>query len=163
MNSVNDLAARLVALLTEKGLHVVTVESCTGGGVANAITNVPGASEVLAQAFVTYSSEAKIALGVDPSVINWFSVYSEETVLAMAEVGLVKALNAGLSLAVTGSLNRVDPHNENSELGVVYLCVLHRDKTDVRKIYVPEETERFLSKDHVIRVILEMTIDLLTD
>lgn len=161
MSIVHDLARRLVALLTEKGLHVVTVESCTGGGIANAITNVTGSSEVMEQSFVTYSSEAKIALGVDPGVIQWFTVYSEETALAMAQAGLAKAMKADLSLSVTGSLNRVDPHNENSEPGIVYLCALYGEERHVRTIVVPEETERSLSKEHVIVAILEMAIDLL--
>ena len=68
----------VVKRLIDKNKTISTMESCTGGGVANAITNVEGASEVLKFSAVTYSNEFKIKMGVSKDVIDKYSVYSME-------------------------------------------------------------------------------------
>ena len=55
---------------------ISTMESCTGGYIANSITNIPGASDIFMFGAVTYSNEYKIKLGVDKSLIDSYSVYS---------------------------------------------------------------------------------------
>ena len=60
----------IVKILTEQNKTVSTMESCTGGALANAITNVPGASEILKFSAVTYSNEFKIKMGVPKSIIE---------------------------------------------------------------------------------------------
>ena len=64
--SVLGDAERLIALLAARNLYISTVESCTGGALVNAITSISGASDVLKDSYITYSNEAKIALGVPP-------------------------------------------------------------------------------------------------
>ena len=76
---------RVVELLKEKHKTISTMESCTGGGVVNAITNIEGASEVLKFSAVTYSNEYKIEMGVDEKVIEKYSVYSIETAREMSK------------------------------------------------------------------------------
>ena len=76
---------QIIDLLKEKNKTISTMESCTGGGVANAITNIEGASEVLRYSAVTYSNEYKIKMGVDEKVIDKYSVYSMETAIEMAK------------------------------------------------------------------------------
>ena len=71
----------VVRVLTEKHKTIATMESCTGGGVVNAITNIEGASEVLKFSAVTYSNEYKIKMGVDSQIIDKYSVYSMETAI----------------------------------------------------------------------------------
>ena len=66
---------QIINLLKEKNKTISTMESCTGGGVANAITNIEGASEVLRYSAVTYSNEYKIKMGVSEEIINTYSVY----------------------------------------------------------------------------------------
>ena len=61
------------------------MESCTGGGVVNAITNIEGASEVLKFSAITYSNEFKIKMGVDSNIIDKYSVYSIETAMEMSK------------------------------------------------------------------------------
>ena len=68
----------LVNKLIESNITISTMESCTGGGVSNAITNIEGASEILRFSAVTYSNEYKIKMGVSPDVIDKYSVYSGE-------------------------------------------------------------------------------------
>ena len=75
----------IVKRLTEKSLTIATMESCTGGAVANAITDIEGASIVFKFGAVTYSNEYKIKMGVNPEVIDKFTVYSMETAKEMSE------------------------------------------------------------------------------
>lgn len=80
----------------------VVAESCTGGLVAAAITEIPGSSEVFVGAFVTYSNEAKIArLGVSPDVIDTFGAVSVATAWAMAQ-GALHALDVDVAVSITG-------------------------------------------------------------
>ena len=100
----------LVKLLIEKNKTISTMESCTGGGVANAITNVEGASNVLKFSAVTYSNEFKIKMGVDKSIIDKYSVYSIETANEMSK-NISKFTNSDYGIGITGKLNRVDENN----------------------------------------------------
>ena len=70
---------KIIEELTKRGETIATMESCTGGGVADAITSIEGASEVLKFSAVTYSNEYKIKMGVSKDVIDTYSVYSMET------------------------------------------------------------------------------------
>ena len=69
----------VVEKLIEQGKTISTMESCTGGGVADSITSIEGASEILKFSAVTYSNEFKIKMGVSSDVIDKYSVYSIET------------------------------------------------------------------------------------
>jgi nicotinamide-nucleotide amidase len=120
---VKRLATEVVTALLGRNLLIAAVESCTGGGLANSLTNVPGASGVIRGAWVTYSDEAKVMLGVPATTIAKFSVYSLETAEAMASAGLAAAAWANVSVGITGSLTRIDPNNRNSQPGVVYIAV----------------------------------------
>jgi nicotinamide-nucleotide amidase len=92
----------LVARARAAGATVVTAESCTGGLLAGAITEVPGASEVLERGFVTYSNAAKTEmLGVEPALIEAHGAVSEEVARAMATGALARA-RATLAVSITG-------------------------------------------------------------
>ena len=65
MENNKNIWEEIVKKLIEKKLTISTMESCTGGGIANEITNISGASEVLKVSYVTYSNEAKIKLNID--------------------------------------------------------------------------------------------------
>ncbi|MCC7116310.1 MAG: CinA family protein [Burkholderiales bacterium] len=97
-----DTAARLVDALRGRGWLAATAESCTGGGVAQAITSVAGSSEVFDRAFVTYSNEAKTEmLGVDAGLVRDHGAVSEPVALAMA-AGAIAASRADVAVAITG-------------------------------------------------------------
>src|SRR5208283_2795928 len=84
------------------GLKVATAESCTGGLVAGALTEIPGSSDVFDRGFVTYSNAAKQAmLGVPARTLETFGAVSRETALAMAQGALAHA-PADLAVAITG-------------------------------------------------------------
>ena len=93
--ALNEAAHRL-------GLMIATAESCTGGMVAAAITDVPGSSAVFDRGFVTYSNAAKTAmLGVPAETIAAHGAVSEEVARAMAE-GALSHSEADLAVSVTG-------------------------------------------------------------
>jgi nicotinamide-nucleotide amidase len=96
------LARSLLDLCRSRKLTLATAESCTGGLVAAALTEVPGSSEVIDRGFVTYSNEAKRAmLGVKASVLANFGAVSKETAIEMA-VGALEKADVNLSVAITG-------------------------------------------------------------
>jgi nicotinamide-nucleotide amidase len=96
------LAAELGARLLERQLMCATAESCTGGLVAGAITEIAGSSGWFDRGFVTYSNEAKMELlGVPETALLLYGAVSEPTARAMAEGALARS-HAGIAVAVTG-------------------------------------------------------------
>ncbi|GAB1363531.1 nicotinamide-nucleotide amidohydrolase family protein [Rhodobacter sp.] len=96
------LAAQVLAAARLRGLRIATAESCTGGMVAAALTDVAGSSDVFDRGFVTYSNAAKEAmLGVLPATLSAHGAVSEEVAREMAEGALTHSL-AELAVATTG-------------------------------------------------------------
>ncbi|MEN3791474.1 CinA family protein [Fulvimarina sp. MAC3] len=96
------LARTVVERFTAADLKLATVESCTGGMVAAAITDIAGSSSVLERGFVTYSNEAKVDLvGVDPSALEAYGAVSQTVARQMAEGG-VKHSSAQVAVSITG-------------------------------------------------------------
>jgi nicotinamide-nucleotide amidase len=102
MDKIIDLAAQAGQALQQRGLSLATAESCTGGGVAHAITDIAGCSAWFDCGFVTYSNASKSALLDVPEVlIAQHGAVSEEVAAAMAEGALAKS-NAHVALSTTG-------------------------------------------------------------
>ena len=118
---------KVVDLLIKQGKKIATMESCTGGGVANAITNIPGASEVLEFSAVTDSNDAKIMMGIDKDIIDKYSVYSKETAQSMAKAICIKA-NSDYGVGITGKLSRVDKNNPYGIDNQVFGCIYDKEK-----------------------------------
>lgn len=99
---LTELAARVGARLLARGEWLATAESCTGGGIAEAVTRVAGSSTWFERGWITYSNAAKAQdLGVDPALIAAQGAVSEAVARAMAEGARVRAGTAW-ALAVTG-------------------------------------------------------------
>jgi nicotinamide-nucleotide amidase len=95
-------AKRLLALCRARGLKLATAESCTGGLVAAALTEIAGSSDVVDRGFVTYSNEAKHEmLGVPLATLKKFGAVSEQTAVAMAK-GALKNSDADIAVSITG-------------------------------------------------------------
>jgi nicotinamide-nucleotide amidase len=100
--SVDDLVRQLADVLRTRGLMLATAESCTGGLIAGACTELAGSSDWLERGFVSYSNAAKTELlGVDAELIRAQGAVSEPVARAMAE-GAVRHSQAQLAVAVTG-------------------------------------------------------------
>lgn len=94
--------ADLLEAARARGLRIATAESCTGGMVAAALTDVAGSSDVVDRGFVTYSNEAKQdMLGVKAETLRAFGAVSEEVALEMAE-GALRHAHAQLTVSITG-------------------------------------------------------------
>ena len=96
------LAERLGLQLKAQGAKIATAESCTGGGIAQAITEIAGSSEWFDRGFVTYSNTAKIqVLGVKPETLERHGAVSAETAAEMVAGALARS-EADCAIAVTG-------------------------------------------------------------
>lgn len=153
----------IIHKLQLKQLTIATMESCTGGGVANAITNMEGASEIFKFSAVTYCNEYKIKMGVDKEIIDKYTVYSIETAMSMAKA-ISNFANSNYGVGVTGKLNRKDENNDTGSNNLVYISIYSKDED---KFYNEEVTvnkkTRFLNKKIVINKIIEMMATLLKD
>ncbi|GBD47263.1 CinA family protein [Methylopila sp. Yamaguchi] len=132
--TVYELAEETLRLARGAGLTIATVESCTGGLVAGALTEVPGSSDVVDRGFVTYSNAAKTALvGVPAELIEAKGAVSEEVAVAMAE-GALAAAGVGLTVAITGVAGP-GGGSEDKPVGLVHFAAarlgrqtLHRER-----------------------------------
>ena len=112
--------------LINKNKTIATMESCTGGGVVNAITNIEGASEVLKFSAVTYSNEFKIKMGVNASIIDKYTVYSMETAMEMSK-NISLFTNSSYGVGITGKLNRQDKNNKFGLDNKVYISIYDKE------------------------------------
>ncbi len=143
----------LIEKLIELKLTISTMESCTGGGVANAITNIEGSSEVLKYSAVTYSNEYKIKMGVDAKVIDKYSVYSMETAHEMA-LNISKFAHSDIGVGITGKLNRADENNNFGKDNEVFVSIYYKGEYYDIDLCVDKATRRE-NKDVVIDRIVE--------
>ena len=161
MNELLSLATKVVLALNERHLFITTVESCTGGGLSNILTNVPGASEVFSGAKVTYSNMEKVALGVPQALIDEYTVYSTEIAIAMAKAGIKKSVQADIGVGITGSFSREDPQNLNSKPGEFFISVVYGDVETSQKFSFADKGERWEIKELALKEALLMVLDIL--
>ena len=120
-------------LLIEKGISISAAESCTGGGFASAITDVPGISAVFDRSLVTYSNQAKIdELGVKPDTLKKHGAVSEETAIEMAE-GVRRVSGSDIGISVTG-IAGPEGGTPEKPVGLVYIGFAYGDMSCCRKI-----------------------------
>ena len=97
-----NLAERLLPLARAKGMMIATAESCTGGMVSAAITDIPGSSAIFDRGFVTYTNAAKIdMLDVQEATLTAYGAVSEEVAREMAR-GALRRSNADIAVSITG-------------------------------------------------------------
>ena len=124
-----DLAARVIAENLAAGRMVAVAESCTGGLVSSALTEIAGSSRVFERGFVTYSNEAKHEmLGVAPDLIDTFGAVSIAVAWAMAN-GALKRSKADVAVAITGVAGP-EGGSANKPVGTVVFAVARRDEPD---------------------------------
>ena len=154
---------RIVNKLKELNKTISTMESCTGGGVANQITNIEGASEVLRFSAVTYSNEYKIKMGVSSAIIDKYSVYSIETAMEMSK-NISEFANSDYGVGITGKLNRVDINNLYGSDNTVFISIYDKqlDKFYNYDLEV-NKGSRKENKELVINLIIEKLLEILGD
>ena len=121
------LASDTLAALRQAGLRASSAESCTGGLIAGALTEIAGSSDCIGRCFVTYSNEAKQqVLGVSAATLEGHGAVSTQTVTEMAEGLLrVEGKDADIAVAVSGVAGP-DGGSPEKPVGTVYLAVASR-------------------------------------
>ncbi len=154
-------AVDILARARAKGIMIVTAESCTGGLIAGAITDIPGSSDVLDRGFVTYSNAAKTEmLGVPKDLIAAHGAVSEPVAFAMAE-GALDRSGAGLALSVTGVAG--PGASEQKPEGMVCFGVARTgEKTHTETVHfgaLGRDGVRRASVDHGLALLLKALTD----
>jgi PncC family amidohydrolase len=131
-----ELATRLQARCVARGLTVATAESCTGGLVAHALTEVPGSSAYVRGGIVAYANDVKAdQLGVPREVLDAHGAVSAQVAVAMAD-GARDRLHADLGVGVTGVAGP-DGGTEEKPVGLVYVAVAGLGTPEVRRFLWP--------------------------
>lgn len=162
-NNVGDIMKikDLVLKLIDKEKTISSMESCTGGGFANEITNIEGASDILKFSAVTYSNEYKIKMGVSKELIDKYSVYSFEVSDSMA-LNISEFTNSDFGVGITGKLNRVDKNNPYGEDNVVFVSVFDREnKRYYHRLVEAVRDSRCNNKELVIENVCDIFEELL--
>lgn len=138
-------AAELCQRLKDRGMRLVTAESCTGGLLAASLAKVPDSSEVLEGSFVTYRASLKTAaLGVSEATIARRTVYDPEVARQMASGALKAAPEAGLALAVTGVAGP-DPDQGKPPGSICIASCLRGEPPVAREFHFPGDPPEVLS------------------
>ena len=154
---VREKYVRITRLLIRHRLTITTMESCTSGQIASLITDTEGASAIMKGAFITYSNEAKIRIGVPEEVIRQYGVYSNETAVSMADV-CRREYAADFGIGVTGSFGNVDPNNADSIPGEVYFAISAKQDTVCFHCSVPPQPSRFSYKLYMADVVADQLL-----
>lgn len=127
MSEIVNTARRIIEKASDRKIVLTTAESCTGGLIAGALTEIPGSSAVLDRGFVTYSNEAKVELlGVHPIIIENKGAVSSETAAQMA-MGALEHSNAHIAVSVTGIAGPGGGTDEKP-VGLVWFGILAKSK-----------------------------------
>ena len=137
MDIISINAAEIVTSLKQSGTRICCAESCTGGMIAAAITDIAGSSAVFSRGFVTYSNQAKINMvGVKPETLNLYGAVSGQTVSEMASGAITASEDeADFAVAVSG-IAGPDGGTVEKPVGLVYICVLKKGEVGQVTRYV---------------------------
>lgn len=134
-------ASDIITAYTKAGLMIATAESCTGGLIAGALTDIAGSSSVVDRGFVTYSNEAKMdMLGVSAETLEKHGAVSDQTAYEMA-LGAYKNSRADVSVAVTG-IAGPGGGSDKKPVGLVYMGVANDDGVQTYKLLLGEDKSR---------------------
>lgn len=126
------LAIATAQYLMRRKHSLTTAESCTGGLLANTLTNIPGASSFFHTGFITYANESKTRqLGVPPEIIRRYGAVSAETALSMAK-GALQQTQTSLAIALTG-IAGPGGATEKKPVGLVFIALVSSERKLIRR------------------------------
>ncbi len=144
----------IIEILTKRKETISTMESCTGGMVANEITNIPGASEVFQLGIVSYSNHMKEKYGMDSKIIDQYTVYSIEVAKEMARLATVNG-ESDYGVGITGTLNRQDPNNPTDRMNMVYFAIYDKEEdTYIEQTMSVSSFDRVENKKMIMRLLV---------
>jgi nicotinamide-nucleotide amidase len=153
------LAEAVLAAARTSKLKIAAAESCTGGLVSGALTDIPGSSDVVDRGFVTYSNEAKMQmLGVPAATLHDHGAVSCETARAMAEGALANSL-ADLSVAITGVAGP-GGGTDAKPVGLVHFAAARRGHDTVSEKHLFGDIGRSAIRDASVGVALNLLMRL---
>jgi nicotinamide-nucleotide amidase len=156
---ITAMAESIIRDFTDAGLMVSTAESCTGGLIAGALTEISGSSAVIDRGFVTYTNIAKMQmLGVQDKTLSDFGAVSEETALQMVHGALFRS-RAELAVAVTGIAGPGGGSPEKP-VGLVHLAAKSRSGKLVHRKMLYGDIGRTEIRLATIRTALQMVIEI---
>jgi nicotinamide-nucleotide amidase len=158
MSGHEELTRQVLAACEERGIMLATAESCTGGMIAAALTDIAGSSTVVDRGFVTYSNEAKTEmLGVRPETLDAHGAVSRETALEMAAGALANS-RAGIAVSVTGVAGPGGGSTEKP-VGLVWfgLAVEGRQPVAERRLF--EDKGRAFIREESVKTALSLVLD----
>jgi PncC family amidohydrolase len=154
----HSLEALAGDLLRRRNLKLTTAESCTGGLIADRLTDVPGSSEYFLGGFVSYAYEAKVAsLGVSWDTLHAHGAVSRETVLEMAH-GARRALQADIAISVSGIAGPGGGLPEKP-VGTTWIGLVTPDYEEARVFYW--QGDRRANKEQSAEAALKMLVEYL--
>ena len=146
------IAAEVNALLRERKFMLSTAESCTGGGVAAAITSCPGSSEIFKGAVVAYSNEVKSSLlGVSEDALRNFGAVSEETVREMV-AGVSSLMKSDCAIATSG-IAGPGGGTEDKPVGTVWVAVQMAGAVKATLLQLPDKGRDENIRSAIVRVL----------
>lgn len=151
----------VVEKLTKNKETIATMESCSGGAIVNAITNIPGASEVLKFSAVTYANEFKIKMGVNKETIDKHSVYSIEVAKEMSK-NISLFANSTYGIGITGKINRADPYNNSGEDNKIFISI-YNSKNDTYNTFniIAKDMDRVSNKEYIVNSIASKLLEII--
>lgn len=156
------LAKQVIERYSKLGLMITTAESCTGGMIAAALTDIPGSSAVVDRGFVTYTNDAKMdMLGVRVETLETYGAVSEETAREMAQGALAHS-KADVSVAVTGIAGPGGGTIEKP-VGLIYMALAKSGDVKIHKLLLGEEKSRDEIRQATVMRALEELLMLTSD
>lgn len=162
MNELDELANRFLQACAKNKILAATAESCTGGMIIAALTDIPGSSLGVDRGFVTYSNDAKMEMiGVSAATLDAHGAVSSQTAQEMAAGALARS-HAGIALSVTG-IAGPDGGSEEKPVGLVWFGLALTGKPAVTEKRLFDNRGRDFIRRETVRHALEMGLRALGD
>ncbi len=157
----NDPIDYIVKCLDKNNKFISLAESCTGGLVSSALTEVPGVSRVYKGGLITYSNEIKKSwLGVDEETLHQYGAVSPETIKQMLS-GVLRNSKCHIALAVSG-IAGPDGGSEKKPVGTVFIGVANKDDYFIERLYLKGDRKHIQKQSvyHIFRLLLDLEPDI---
>ena len=146
---------QIIDILAERNQTLVTAESCTGGMIASALTDIPGASAAIYGGYVTYANSAKSRMiQVQPRLIRDYGAVSNQVARAMAD-GARNTARVDYAVAVTG-IAGPDGGSEKKPVGLVYVAV----SSELATVVIEHRLDAALGRDGIRKATVDVALDL---
>lgn len=161
-DEIIKLATEVLRMARDKELHLATAESCTGGLIMGALTEVAGSSDVVDRGFITYTNRSKMeVLGVTAKTLRIGGAVTRETAIAMAE-GALEHSSANIAVSVTGIAGPGGGSDEKP-VGLVHMSCASRNGVTLHEKHLFEDIGRDKVREATVIAALRLFIRVITN